>query len=181
MRNREAIAAIRLTLLGIDPYEACILGDAERIDAALEEGWNAGALSPDGFTALSLAAFFGHAAVFDRLLPLTTNLDQRADNAQRVAALHAATAARNITMVDKLLQAGADPDLSQAEGYRPIHVAAQHGDAPIVGLLLVAGADPRRANVKGETAIDHARAGGHVWLAERLQREADKFVKVTTN
>ena len=169
MRNPDAVASIRDLLPAIDPYEACILGEKARIEAALADGWDASALSPDGFTPLGLAAFFNEAEVFDLLLPLTRDVNQRAENSQRVAALHAATAARNAAMVERLLRAGADPNLAQADGFTPIHVAAQHGDAAITGLLVLFGASPTHRNSKGQNAIDHARSGGHEWLAARLE------------
>lgn len=169
-RNGGATAVVRLARLEIDPYEACILGDAERVVAALEDGWDANAPAPDGFSALGLAAFFGHEAIADLLLPVTRDVNQPAANAQRVAALHAATAARQHAIAAKLLRAGADPNLAQAGGIVPLHVAAQHGDAAFCGLLTLFGADPHLADEEGRNAAAHARASGHDWLAERLQR-----------
>lgn len=169
MGNVGAIAAIRAVPVELDPYEAIILGDGEAFDAALAGGWDGNALSPDGFAPLALAAFFDNAAAFERLLPITVDVSRQAENPQKVAALHAATAKRNAIMVEKLLRARAEPDQSQAEGFTPLHVAAQHGDAAIVGLLLLFGADPRNTNAKGMDAAAHARAGGHEWLAQRLE------------
>jgi uncharacterized protein len=169
-RNREAVAIVRPALLEIDPFEACVLGDAVRLRAALGDGWNADELAPDGFTALGLAAFFGHEEIFDLLLPLTGDVNRQAANSQRVAALHAATTTRHPKLVEKLLRAGAEPDLPQAGGITPLHVAAQRGDAAIAGLLVLFGADPRRPDDKGDDAPAHARTGGHDWLAARLER-----------
>lgn len=170
MGNVGAIAAVRALLPEIDPHEAIILKDGERLEAALANGWDANALSHDGFTPLGLAAFFDNAEAFELLLPLTRDVNEAAKNPQQVAALHAATAKRNTRMVEKLLRAGADPSRAQADGFTPLHVAAMHGDTAIVGLLLLFGADPRQANAKGEDAIAHANNGGHAWLAERLAR-----------
>src|SRR5690606_27207350 len=169
-RNGEATAIVRLARLEIDPYEACILGDAQRVAAAAEDGWDCNAPAPDGFTALGLAAFFGHEPVLDLLLPLTGDVNQPAATAQQVAALHAATAARQHGLAAKLLRAGANPNLAQAGGVVPLHVAAQHGDAAFCGLLTLFGADPHLADAQGQNAPAHARTGGHDWLAERLQR-----------
>jgi ankyrin repeat protein len=170
MGNVGAISAIRAQLADLDPHEAIILRDGARLEAALAAGWDANQLSSDGFTPLALAAFFENPEAFDLLLPLTTDINARAENSQRVAALHAATAKRNATMVDKLLRAGADPNQVQQDGFTALHAAAMHGDAAIAGLLLLAGADPGQRTGKGEDAAALARKGGHEWLAERLEK-----------
>ncbi len=168
MGNVGAISAIRAVAAELDPYEAIILGDGEALTAALAGGWDGNALSPDGFAPLALAAFFDNGFAFDQLLPITRDISRQAENPQKVAALHAATAKRNVVLVERLLRAGAQADQAQADGFTALHVAAQHGDAAIVGLLLLFGADPRLTNAKGLDAAAHARAGGHEWLANRL-------------
>ncbi len=169
MGNAGAIAAVRAVAPDLDPYEAIIVGDAQALEAALAGGWDGNALSPDGFAPLALAAFFDNTAAFERLLPITTDVSQQAENPQRVAALHAATAKRNTGFVEKLLRAGASPDQPQADGFTPLHVAAQHGDTAIAALLVLFGADVKTRNAKGMDAAAHARAGGHEWLAARLE------------
>jgi ankyrin repeat protein len=168
MGNVGAIAAIRAKLDQLDPHEAIILRDGARLEAALASGWDANQRSEDGFTPLSLAAFFDNAEAFDLLLPLTTDVNAAARNPQKVSALHAACAKRNIGMVEKLLAAGADPNQVQADGFTPLHAAAQHGDGAIAGLLLLAGARPADTNAAGENAAALARKAGHAWLSDRL-------------
>lgn len=170
MGNPAAIGAIREIPARLDAYEAIILGDEETLEQALAGGWDPNALSPDGFTPLGLAAFFDNVEAFELLLPLTRDVSQPAENPQKVAALHAATAKRNIAMVDKLLRAGADPNQVQADRFTPLHAAAMHGDTAIAGMLLLAGADITRRNAKGEDAATLARNAGHDWLASRLER-----------
>jgi ankyrin repeat protein len=164
----EAAELIRPRLADLDPHDAIILGDADRVREALTAGWDANALSADGFGALALSAFFGRDEIFDLLLPVTGDVNLAAQNGQKVAAIHAATARRNTAMVEKLLRAGAEADQVQADGFTPLHVAAQHGDGAIAALLVLFGANPRKHNVQGNDAITHARMGGHDWLAERL-------------
>jgi ankyrin repeat protein len=168
MGNAAAVALVRGHLPALDPYEAIIVGDAAALEAALAAGWDADALSPDGFTALSLAAFFGNDAAFDRLLPLTGDVDRRAENRQQVAAIHAATARRTARMVEALLRAGANPDLAQQDGFTPLIAAAQHGDAVIAGLLVLFGADRELASSGGTTPAAEAEKAGHAWLAACL-------------
>jgi hypothetical protein len=167
--NAEAIAAIRAAVSKLDPYEAIIIGDMEALKAHLTTGWDGNTKSPDGFTPLALAAFFGRKEIFDLLLPLTKDVNERAANHQQVAALHAAAALRSVPAVEKLLRAGADPNLPQQQGFVALHTAAIHGDAPLAGLLLLAGADPSRRDSAGKSPADHARANGHDWLAARFE------------
>lgn len=168
--NVGAISAIRAYVPELDGYEAIILGETARLETVLANGWDANVLSRDGFLPLALAAFFGNEAAFDRLLPLTRDVNLRARNPQMVAPLHAACARRDARMVEALLRADADPNLPQAGGFTPLQAAAQHGDAAIAGLLRLFGANPSQTNDKGETAADIARAAGHEWLATRLSR-----------
>lgn len=165
----DAAALIRPRLAELDPYDAIIIGDKDQVTKSLATGWDANALSPDGFTPLGLAAFFNRPEIFDLLLPLTRDVNAPAQNPQKVAALHAATAVHSVPMVERLLRAGASPDQPQADGFTPLHVAARHGDGAIAALLVLFGADPRLQNAKGEDAIAQARAGGHEWLAKRLE------------
>lgn len=172
MGNVGAISAVRAHIGELDPHEAIILNDGERLEVALAGGWDANALSADGFTPLGLAAFFDNAEAFELLLPLTRDVNEAAKNPQQVAAIHAATAKRNAAMVEKLLRAGADPNQVQADGFTPLHAAAMHGDAAIVGLLLLFGADPGQLSAKDRSAASYAREGGHEWLAARLEQLA---------
>ena len=168
--NAEAIASIRAALPSIDAYEAIIVGDLARVKELLGEGWDGNALAPDGFTPLGLAAFFSRKDIFDLLLPITRNVNERAKNPQQVAALHAAAAVRAIGAINLLLRAGADPNLPQQQGFVALHTAAIHGDALMTGLLLLFGADPTLRDASGKSAADHARANGHDWLAVRLDK-----------
>ncbi|HHY50433.1 MAG TPA: ankyrin repeat domain-containing protein [Alphaproteobacteria bacterium] len=161
--------AIRSHLADLGPHDAIIHGDAATVRRALAAGWDGNALAPDGFTPLGLAAFFDRMPVFELLLPITRDLNERARNPQQVAAIHAATAAGNARMVEALLRAGADPDLAQADGFTPLHAAAHSGNAAIAGLLLLFGADRRRLTARGHDAVELARSVGHGWLADRLE------------
>lgn len=168
--NSELVAALRRALTRLDPYEAIIVGDLEAVRSAIGEGWEPNTRSPDGFTPLALAVFFKHREIFDLLLPVTRNVNDQATNTQHVAALHAAVAVADQTVVERLLRAGADPNLAQADGFRPLHVTAQHGDTVSSALLVLFGAQRDVANGGGKTPADFARAGGHDWLARQLDR-----------
>lgn len=168
----DAVPLIRPHIASLDPYDAIVIDDIKAVQAALDAGWGGNALSPDGFTPLGLAAFFHRPAIFELLLPLTRDVNEQAQNPQKVAALHAATAMRDAKMVEALLRAGAIPDLAQADSFTALHVAAAHGDLAIAAMLVLYGANPRLANAKGKDAIAFAREAGHEWLATRLEQVA---------
>ncbi len=168
LRWTEAIPLVRAALPELSPHEAVIAGDEERLRAALAAGWDPNERSSDGFSPIALAAFFGREAMFDLLLPLTHDLNERSSNPQKVAALHAAAASRSNGIVEKLLRAGANPDLQQQDGFTALHAAAQHGDAVIAGLLLLFDADRDIPTAHGDLPRELAERAGHHWLAARL-------------
>ena len=166
--NTEAVTLIRGALPTLSPHEAIILGDLPALDSALDTGWTPATLSPDGFPPLALAVFFRQPAIFERLLPLTPDVDARATNPQQVAAIHAAIAVRNHAALEQLLRAGAAPDLPQQNGITPLQAAARHGDTVACALLVLFGASVALPDDSGQSPIEHAEAGGHDWLARLL-------------
>ena len=71
----DAVALIRPRLSELDPHDAIIVGEIDRVKAALTAGWDANALAADGFTPLGLAAFFQRAEIFDLLLPRSDRIE----------------------------------------------------------------------------------------------------------
>jgi len=154
----------------LDGFDAAALGDTDRLRALLEaDPALAVARSPDGFTALHLAAFFGHRAGVELLLEGGADVDAVAENPLRVRPLHSALARGDAGIVGLLLEAGADPNTRQQAGFTPLHAAAQTGRDDLAELLLARGADPAAAAEDGRTAADYAASGGHAALAERLR------------
>lgn len=114
--------------------------------------------SPDGFTALHYASYFGGPAATAVLLEAGADPDVEADNPSRVRPLHSAAAARDAESARLLLDSGADPDARQAGGVTALHATAQHDDDALAALLLRHGADPSLRNDNGADAEGIARA-----------------------
>lgn len=154
-------------------FEAAASGDLGRTRALLAHDPSlVDACSPDGFSPLGLAAFFGRPDVLKILLNEGADPNAPSRNAMQVTPLHSATANRepalSLRLVETLLRAGADPNVQQHGGWTPLQQAAAHGQLEVVELLLSHGADPAMKSDDGSTAADKAREAGHRDVAARL-------------
>jgi ankyrin repeat protein len=155
----------------LDFFESCAAGDRGRalglleIDPSLIRQFAA-----DGYHGLGLAVFFGHLELAEALLARGADINAASANPQKLAAIHAAAARSNVSMVRMLLARGAKADAVQAGGFTPLHAAAFHGSREIVELLFSHGADPAIRSADGKTAADLAAERGHRDLAQQLRR-----------
>ena len=150
-------------------FEAAAVGDLDRVRTLTQADPNlVHAVSPDGFTPLHLAVFFGQAPVARELVARGAPLDKVSDNAMRVTPLHSAVAGQDQEAITTLVEAGAEVNVRQRHGWTPLHSLAQQGDARMTDLLLARGAQPDARNDDDKTAADLARANGHEELAQRL-------------
>lgn len=140
-------------------YEAAAVGDGARVHELLllEPGF-VDQWSPDGFTALHLAAFFGNEDVAAELLRRGADVNAVARNALGVQPLHSAAAGGHTAVARLLLEHGADPNARQEGGFVPIHAAAQSGNDELYAILVAAGADQEAATDDGRTAADFREA-----------------------
>jgi ankyrin repeat protein len=169
-RGRSDLAAI---VRSVDPpmdlADAAAVDDIAAMASLLAEGVEVDARTPDGFTALHLAAFFDAPYAAALLIRSGADVDAVADNGTRVAPVHSAVAGRSTAVAVALVASGADVDAVQQGGFTALMAAAQHGDGPLVDLLLASGADPSRLARDGQSAADLAATAGYGELASRLR------------
>ncbi len=140
-----------------DVFDAAALGEVDRVRDLLDEQPELTAEhSTDGFTALHLAAWFGHVKVAEILLARGADPREVASNATELEPLNSAAAAGNQVIAHLLLDRGAEVDAAQQGGITPLHSAAAHNDAAMVALLLGRGADPTQTTDEGRTPADLA-------------------------
>ena len=143
--HTEVVDAVLAADPELDVFDAAALGRLPRlVELVAADAAQANAWSPDGFTPVGLAAFFGHPDAVRFLIDQGADVHAVARNPMRVQPLHAATAAHSVESVRLLLEAGADPDAEQQEGWTSLMVARQHDDAAIIHLLLAHGAHDTR-------------------------------------
>ena len=171
---RQEASVERLLAEGpeLDLFEASALGKVERLEELLREAPDdLGDLSTDGFTALHFACFFARPEAVEVLLRHRPPLEQVARNPTAVAPLNSAVAGGSLRAAELLLEAGANVDVRQAEGFTPLMGAAFAGNTVMLELLLRHGADRDLTNDAGKSAADLAEERGHSEIAESLRRE----------
>ena len=69
-------------------------------------------------------------------------------------------------MVRPLLEAGADVNATDLEGYTPLHIAVRDNYLPVINLLLDNGADVNAVTSDGKTILDMAVFSGNERVIE---------------
>ncbi|HYI11198.1 MAG TPA: ankyrin repeat domain-containing protein [Thermoanaerobaculia bacterium] len=150
--------------------EAIALGDAEGVKAMLAgDPALLHSRTADGFPSAALAIFFRHSELARYLIEQGADVNAAAENALRVAPLHAAAAVRDREIMQLLLDRGADANAKQQMDYTPLHGAASRGDVDMAKLLLEHGAERDAKGSDGTTPADVARKYGHPAFAEWLE------------
>lgn len=169
--DRGLIEAVRACVPELDVFEAATFGDLDRLTTVLEADPSAvAARSGDGFTALHFAAFSGQADTVTLLLTRGAAVDARGTGWMTGTPLHSAASGGHLDAARRLLDAGAEPNERQAEGYTPLHSAAEHGDPALTRLLLSRGADPAATTDDGTDALSFAEASGDAETVDAIRQ-----------
>jgi uncharacterized protein len=153
-----------------DLYSASMAGRADHVRSLLAAApQRVNTLSPDGWTALHLASFFGFADCVRVLIEAGAKLNERSNNAMENMPLHAAAAGRHAEIVRVLLERGAWVNARQHGGWTALHAAAQNGDVVLANLLIAAGADVRARADNNQSALDLALTKGQAAMVETLE------------
>jgi len=141
--------------------EACALGDDTRALALLDGDPSLlDRRTEDGFPPLGYAIFFRHPSLARALIERGADINAVAENAQRVAPVHAAASVGDVETMRLLLDRGADPNARQQAGFVPLHAAAGNGDLDMARLLIARGADRHARTDDGKDAAAIAAERG---------------------
>lgn len=140
--GRPEVADLLLELgARLDAHTAAALGRGEdlarmidRRPAVLRDR------SPDGWTPLHLAAYFGHAGTAAMLIDRGADLAARSKNATENTPLHAAAAGGRMETLRLLVERGTDVN-ADATGVAPLDIACGRRDDEMVRFLVDRGAE----------------------------------------
>jgi ankyrin repeat protein len=157
----------------LDVFEAAALGKSELLGKLVGRSKRrASGYSPDGFTPLHLAAFFGHPEAAALLLDRGAEIDARSQNTRlrSVTPLHSAAAGHRTDVALLLLERGADANAAQPGGWTPLHQAAANGDLVLCKVLLKHGAKRTQMSDDRTRPLDFAIENRHWEVVRLLQR-----------
>ncbi|UZR98152.1 ankyrin repeat domain-containing protein [Chondrinema litorale] len=127
--------------------------------------------SSDGFTPLSLAAFFDQTEIAILLLENGADPNLQATNPSKVNALHSAVAKENLDLCKKLIDFGVNVNAVQMQNVTALHSASHRGNLELVKLLVENGADTELKMENGDSALSIAERENKTEVAEYLKQK----------
>ena len=171
--KREVVEALLATDVQLDVFEAAATGQTNRVRELIEKnGAIVNTYSPDGFTPLGLAAFFGHAEVVNALLAAGADVNSASRETMKMTPLGSAMASESSDIAATLIEHGANVNAKAENNITPLHTAAARGNIQSARLLLDHGADVGATTTDGKTPLSYAR--------ERSQTEMVAFLQSRT-
>ena len=163
-RNAEAIAELRTYF-----FEAARSGDNVLLEKYVTSGFPVDVRTPQGYTALILAAYHGHQDTVQKLIQLGANPCAR-DN-RGSTALMGATFKGELSIAKLLLdQPCTKADDRNHEGQTAAMYAALAGNSQLIDLLRQRGANLKLKDDAGHTAASLAREQGADDVARQIER-----------
>lgn len=151
---RTAVELLLEQGVHVNIFEAAAIGDDETLAYMLDHAPElVNEFSYDGWTPLHLAVFFGAYEAAELLIARGADVNAFSRNGLVNMPIHAAAAGKRTSLVQLLLEKGANPNVQQRGGWTPLHQAVEHCDAGMIQLLLDHGADPLVTQHQGKDAI----------------------------
>ena len=168
--QRDVVEALLASGVELNLFEAAATGQTGRVGALIEQDPTlANSYSPDGFTPLSLAVFFGHPETVDALLAAGAEVNAASRETMKLTPLASAMATAQIEIAKTLIEHGANVNAKAASDLTPLHTAAARGNIEAAKLLLKNGADINATTTDGKKPL--------VYAEERNQPEMVQFLK----
>ena len=164
-----------------DVYEAASIGRTELVAQLLSDDPSLlDSYSPEGFTALALAAHFGHIEALEFLISRGGNMNAVSRHPMNVTPLHAALFGRRMAAAKVLVAAGADVTVKRGgsgwprAGWTALHYCAGYAFAELVEPLIDGGADINALDDEGKTPLRVAIESAQRDIADLLLNRGAK-------
>jgi len=168
--KRDVVEALLASGIELNLFEAAATGQTDRVKALIAEDASlVSAYSPDGFTALSLSAFFGHAETVSALLAAGAPVNAASRETMKLTPLASAMAVERNDIARSLIDRGADVNAKGENDVTPLHTAAARGNLESAKLLLEHGADINAMTKDGKLPIAYAQERHHPEMVEFLK------------
>ncbi|XP_006165484.1 ankyrin repeat and SOCS box protein 2 [Tupaia chinensis] len=155
-------------LAAVDPVLKAIKeGDEEALKAMIKEGKNLAEPNKEGWLPLHEAAYYGQLGclrVLQQAYPAA--VDQR--TLQEETALYLATCREHLDCLRSLLQAGAEPDISNKSRETPLYKACERKNVEAVRILVQHSADTNHRCNRGWTALHESVSRNDLEVMEVL-------------
>lgn len=151
-----------MAIVSLEIFEAAVTGnDAKASKLLVADKSLANAVSPDGWSVLALAARFGQETIVEVLLRHGAQPNTPAKLDPQPFPLHTAAGGKHTGCAQLLLDAGAEANCVDANGWTPLHFAAKTGNLDLVHILVnVFGAELNPRTKDGKTPLAVAKAHG---------------------
>ena len=155
--KRDVVDALLESGVELDVFESAATGRTERLVELIEtDPSSTNAYSPDGFTPLGFAVFFGQPEIVKTLLNAGADANLPSRESMKVTPLASAAAAKQTDIARLLIEHGANVNARAAGGHIPLHEASANGNVELVKLLIESGADVNAKTDDGKTPLDFA-------------------------
>ncbi|WP_165913618.1 M48 family metallopeptidase [Serpentinicella alkaliphila] len=162
--------------------EAVVAGDTDEVKSILESRINPDIVDSEGWTPLMWATQLNDLDMINLFIEYGAD-PNKIDYYYEETALIIALTNDYVEAIAALLEAGADPNLSDSYGWTPLMSAVSNDNSKNIRILLEAGADPNVSNIYGYTPLMSASSKGNLEAARELLefgaitdiRDDDKF------
>jgi len=169
-RNKAAIELLLTLQSDVSLYESAALGDLKRVSQIIDSQPRLiNSFSPDGFTALGLACFFGKENCASYLIDHGADANIPSSNPFKVAPIHSSCAISNFEITELLIRHGADVNVCQVGNVTPLHETAHNGQTKLSELLITHKAAVNALTTEGRTPLFMALEKGHTETAELIK------------
>jgi uncharacterized protein len=155
MKYLLLIITFNLSFAQTDVFDCARTGTVEEMDALYSSNPKlVDTMNKRGSSPLTLAAYYNNIEVANYLIDKVDNINGNSDDG---TPLMAAVVKGHIEIAKALVEAGADPNLTDANGATALHYAVMFNNQELATLLLKAGASAFMKNNVGQSPLDFAK------------------------